>query len=126
MKGELQAEALADLSTGRLRSRKNELKEALVGNMEDHHRFMIHTHLNHIAMMEDLLSSVEQKIQEKIELHFKEEYELLKTIPSVQDSDGGEHGCLPHGDALLILVGDEPRQQRKCGEEETGNYHTRQ
>ena len=29
---------------------------------------------------------MEQKIQEKIELHFKEAYELLKTIPPVKDS----------------------------------------
>jgi transposase len=45
MKGELAPEAMADLSKGRLRNRKEELKEALVGNMEDHHRFMIQVHL---------------------------------------------------------------------------------
>ena len=71
MKGELKPEAMADLSKGRLRNRKAELKEALVGNMEDHHRFMIQAHLTHIAMMEELLATVEQKIQEKIERHFK-------------------------------------------------------
>ncbi len=86
MKGELQAEEMAGLSKGKLRNRKDELKEALVGNMEDHHRFMIQTHLAHIAMMGELLATMEQKIHEKIELHFKEEYELLKTIPPVQDS----------------------------------------
>ena len=37
-------------------------------------------------MMEELLATMEQKIHEKIEIHFKEEYELLKTIPPVQDS----------------------------------------
>jgi hypothetical protein len=39
MKGELQAEETAELSKGILRKRKAELKEALVGHMEDHHRF---------------------------------------------------------------------------------------
>ena len=43
-------------------------------------------HLSHIATMEELLSTVEQKMQEKIELHFKEEYEPLKTIPPVKDN----------------------------------------
>ena len=62
------------------------MKEALVGNMEDHHRFMIQTHLTHIAMMEGLLATVEKKIQETIERHFKKDYELLKTIPPVKDS----------------------------------------
>ena len=86
MKGELDPEAMADLSKGRLRKRKEELKEALVGNWEDHHTFMIRAHVSHIAMMEELLARIEEKIQEKIERHFKEEYELLKTIPAVKDS----------------------------------------
>jgi len=86
MRGELKPEAMAELSKGRLRSRKAEMKEALVGNMEDHHRFMIQAHLTHIAMVEELLATVEQKIQEKIERHFKKEYDLLRTIPPVKDS----------------------------------------
>ena len=86
MKGELKAEEMAELSKGRLRKRKEELKEALVGNVEDHHKRMIQTSLDHINAMEEIFSTVELKIQEQIELHFKEEYELLKTIPPVKDS----------------------------------------
>lgn len=86
MKGELQAEEMAELSKGKPRRKKEELKEALVGNMEEHHTFMVQASLSHIAMMEELLSTIEQKIQQKIERHFKEEYELLKTIPPVKDS----------------------------------------
>jgi len=62
MRGELKPEAMAELTKGRLRNRKAEMKEALVGNMEDHHRFMIQAHLTHIAMMEGLFATVEQKI----------------------------------------------------------------
>ena len=86
MKGDLKAEEMADLSKGKLRSRKEELREALVGNMNDHHRFMIQAHLSHIETMEKLLLPLEEKIQEKINLHFKEEYELLKTIPPIGES----------------------------------------
>ena len=86
MRGELKPEAMAELTKGKLRSRKAEMKEALVGNMEDHHRFMIQAHLTHIAMMEGLLATIEKKIQEKIERHFKIEYDLLRTIPPVKDS----------------------------------------
>jgi transposase len=86
IKGELKAEEMAELSKGRLRKRKEELKEALVGNVEDHHKRMIQTSLDHINAMEEIFSTVELKIQEQIELHFKEEYELLKTIPPVKDS----------------------------------------
>lgn len=77
---------MAELSKGKPRRKKEELKEALVGNMEEHHTFMVQASLSHIAMMEELLSTIEQKIQQKIERHFKEEYELLKTIPPVKDS----------------------------------------
>ena len=69
-----------------MRNRKEELKEALVGTMEEHHRRMIRTSLEHIKAMEEILVTVEQKIQEKIERHFKNEFELLKTIPPVKDS----------------------------------------
>ncbi len=86
MKGELRPDEMAELSKGKLRQRKEELKEALVENMEDHHKRMIQTSLKHINTMEGILSPVELKIQKQIELHFKEEYELLKTIPAVKDS----------------------------------------
>jgi transposase len=86
MKGDLKAEEMADLSKGKLRSRKEELREALVGNMNDHHRFMVQAHLSHIETMEKLLLVLEEKIEEKINLHFKEEFELLKTIPPIGES----------------------------------------
>lgn len=47
---------------------------------------MIQASLSHIGMVEELFLTVEQKTQEKIERHFKEEFELLKTIPPVKDS----------------------------------------
>lgn len=86
MKGNLKAEEMAELSKGRLRRRKDDLKEALVGHMEEHHTFMIKASLGHMKAIEEILSTLEQKIQEKIKLHFKEEYDLLKTIPPVKDS----------------------------------------
>src|SRR5512136_2453579 len=41
MKGDLGADAMAELSKGRWRNRKEELQEALVGNVREHHKFMI-------------------------------------------------------------------------------------
>jgi transposase len=86
MKGDLTAEEMAELSKGRLRKRKDELKEALVGHMEEHHTFMIKASLGHIKAVEEILATLEQRIQEKIERHFKKEYELLQTIPSVKEN----------------------------------------
>ena len=47
LKGELEPEEMAELSKGRLRKRKEELKEARVGNVEEHHKHMIRTSLGH-------------------------------------------------------------------------------
>ncbi|HYA13744.1 MAG TPA: IS110 family transposase [Syntrophales bacterium] len=86
MKGKLQIGEMAELSKGRLRRRKEELKEALVGNMQTHHKFMIKESLEHIKAMEERISVLEYEIQEKIGRHFKEEYELLQTIPGVKEN----------------------------------------
>jgi len=86
LKGELRPDQMAELSKGKLRRRKEELKEALVGKVEEHHKRMIRTSLEHIDAMEEIFLSVEQKIQEKIDLHFKEAFELLKTIPPIKDA----------------------------------------
>ncbi|MBA4417579.1 MAG: IS110 family transposase [Syntrophus sp. (in: bacteria)] len=86
MKGDLEVGEMAELSKGKLRKKKDDLKEALVGHMETHHVFMIKASLNHIRALEEILSTMEQKITEKIDLHYKEEYKLLQTIPPVKDS----------------------------------------
>ncbi|MGO9138588.1 MAG: hypothetical protein ACLP9S_19090 [Syntrophales bacterium] len=47
---------MAELSKGRLRRRKEELKEALVGKMQEDHKFMIKVSLGHIKAIEEELS----------------------------------------------------------------------
>ncbi len=84
IKGKLRAEEMAELSKGRLRQKRGDLKEALVGEVREHHKFMIQASLKHIRAMEKILSSIERKIQEKIDRQYKEEYALLQTIPGVK------------------------------------------
>jgi transposase len=66
MKGNRNAEELAELSKGRLRRRKEELTEALTGQMEEHHTFMIRASLGHMKVTEAILTTLEQRIQEII------------------------------------------------------------
>jgi transposase len=84
IKGELEPEEMVELSKGRLRQKRGALKEALVGQVREHHKFMIKVSLKHIRAMGKILSDIERKIQEKIDRHYKEEYELLQTIPGVK------------------------------------------
>lgn len=84
IKGKLEAEEMAELSKGRLRQKREDLKETLVGKVREHHKFMIRASLKHIRAMEKILLGIERKIQEKIDRHHKEEYALLQTIPGVK------------------------------------------
>ena len=60
MAGTLDTEAISDLAVGKLKSKKEELKKALVGNFHEHHRFMIKASLDHIESLEKII--VEDKI----------------------------------------------------------------
>jgi transposase len=127
LKGELRPDEMAELSKGKLRRRKEELKEALVGNVEEHHKRMIRTCLEHINAMEEIFSTVEQKIQEKLELHFKEEYELLKTIPPVKDSAsviiaeiGVNMNLFPTEGHLSSWAGMSPGNNESAGKKKSG------
>ena len=127
LKGDLDAEAMAELSKGRLRNRKEELKEALVGKVEEHHKRMIRTSLEHIKAMEGILITVEQKIQQQIDLHFKEEFKLLKTVPPVKDSAsviiaemGVNMDLFPTEDHLSSWAGMSPGNNESAGKKKSG------
>lgn len=47
---------------------------------------MIKASLKHIRAMEKILLGIERKIREKIERDYKEEYELLQSIPGVKEN----------------------------------------
>ena len=115
MKGDLKPEEMAELSKGRLRRRKEDLKEALMGRMDTHHTFMIRASLEHMKAIGVILSDLEQKIEEILSLHCTEEYELLQTIPPVKDSAsviiaeiGINMGLFPT--EMHLSSWDEPRQ----------------
>lgn len=85
MKGELRIEEISDLARGRLRKKREEIKEALVGNFGSHHKFMIKASLNHIRSIEEIIEKIDKEIDEKIN-KYREEYELLQSIPGVDSN----------------------------------------
>lgn len=89
--GGLSIEEMCDLSRGRLKKKRQEIKEALVGNFQEHHKFMIKASLTHIKSMERIISELDLEIDKKLE-RYREEYDLLQTIPGVKE----------HGAASLI------------------------
>lgn len=87
MTGELTPEEMSGFARGKLRKKKDAIREALVGRITKHHIFMIHTSLEHIKSVEKLMAEIDRQVDEKLTA-YRAEYELLQTIPGVK-----EHGA---------------------------------
>lgn len=77
--------------------------------------------------MEEILFTMEQKIQENIERHFKEEYELLKTLPPMKDSAsviiaemGVDMDLFPTDGHLSSWAGMSPGNNESAGKKKPG------
>ncbi|HAM52118.1 MAG TPA: hypothetical protein DCP92_16045 [Nitrospiraceae bacterium] len=128
MRGKLGAEEMAELSKGRLRQKREDLKEALVGEVREHHKFMIRVSLRHIRAMEKILLGIEQKIREKIERDYKEEDELLQTIPGVKENAstviaeiGVDMDVFPDEMHLSSWAGMSPGNNESAGKKKPGS-----
>jgi transposase len=128
VKGKLEAEEMAELSKGRLRRKREHLKEALMGEVREHHKFMIKVSLKHIRAMEKILLGVERKIREKIERDYKEEDELLQTIPGVKENAstviaeiGVDMDIFPNEMHLSSWSGVSPGNNESAGKKKPGS-----
>jgi transposase len=84
MSGNFDTDSLAELAVGRLKGKKEKLKEALQGYFRDHHGFMIQASLDHIASLEKIIADLDRQISEKLKDYHRER-ELLASIPGVKE-----------------------------------------
>ncbi len=82
LEGETDPSVLADLARGRLREKRALLEEALRGWMQDHHRFMLLEHLEHIDYLDEAIARFSATIEQRLQADL-EAIELLDTIPGV-------------------------------------------
>ena len=80
--GEKDAEKLANMSLGRLREKIPDLKNALEGNIEEHHIFMLQALMEQIESLEKMINKYEKRIEE-ITRPFESAIALLDTIPGI-------------------------------------------
>jgi transposase len=96
--GEQDPQRLADLAQRRLRDKLPQLREALEGHVDEHHRFMLRLHFAHLDHLEQMISELEQRIDQVLQsptltasqpgddaLPFPEAVALLITIPGVDE-----------------------------------------
>ncbi len=122
LRGELTPEEMSCLARGKLRKKKNALREALVGKVTKHHVFMIKASLEHIKSIEKLIVGIDGEIEIKLERHRKE-YELLQTIPGVKEQGaasilaeiGTDMERFPTEDHLSSWAGMSPGNNESAG-----------
>ncbi|GER93783.1 IS110 family transposase [hot springs metagenome] len=83
IKGELTIKEMSELVRGKLKKKKDRIIEALMGKFTEHHKFMIEASLQHIKATEELITKIDEQIEEKLK-NYKQQYELLQTIPGVK------------------------------------------
>lgn len=82
LQDEKDVDVLVQLCHARIKSKGENLREALVGNLTDHHKFMIRAIRNSIASIDKLIADIDQQI-EKQTANYSVELELLQTIPGI-------------------------------------------
>lgn len=80
--GQSDPNGLVQLRRGKLKASEQELREALDGRVRDHHRFLLRLHLDQIDALEKAVRTIERRL-EVVLSPFREELELLTTIPGV-------------------------------------------
>jgi transposase len=83
MGGEQDAEVLAALARGRLRAKLPDLRKALEGRVQPHHRFLLQHILAHIDFLEQSITQVEQEIEQHLR-PFEEAVDLVQSITGLQ------------------------------------------
>lgn len=81
--GERRGEVLADLARGRMRSKTDDLSQALQGRFDDHHGLMCRLHLDHIDHLEEMIARLDAKVEQMM-VPFTVQRDLLVTVPGVK------------------------------------------
>lgn len=66
VEGQTDPAILVSLAQGKLREKQDLLAKALVGTVNDHHRFMLMQHLTHIDYLDEAIERLDQQIRDKI------------------------------------------------------------
>lgn len=82
IRGQDDPELLADLAKRRLRAKLPQLRQALLGKVTDHHRFLLRTLLEQVDALHKLIDSYSQRIEEEM-APFASARDRLQTIPGV-------------------------------------------
>lgn len=82
--GETDPDELAELAVGKLRAKKEELRQALNGHFGPTHAFLVKEILSHLEHLEQMLNRLNEEINRQLQ-PYQAEVQLLQTIPGVKE-----------------------------------------
>ena len=100
--GQTDPAILADLARGRLKAKRAQLQEALVGTLKPHHRFMLTEHLALIDTLDEAIARATKEIEARMGPPDPE----TKGSVDVAEEEGQEHqemAPLPWDEAVRLL-----------------------
>jgi len=80
--GHTHPDTLADLAKGKLRKKLPELKKALQGRFEAHHRFMLEHILNHIDFLDEAVEKITEEVAART-APFDDLIRLMDAVPGI-------------------------------------------
>jgi len=80
--GETDPAALANLARGRLRSKRDQLEQAVVGRFSPHHAFLISEQLSHLDYLEEAMARISAEIEQRLQDE-NAVIDLLDTVPGI-------------------------------------------
>jgi transposase len=120
--GETDPDRLVDLTRGRLKASRADLRDALHGRLTDHHRFMIKLHLTQLDALETAIATIEARIGDALG-PFRAAVSLLTTMPGLSETTarvliaeiGADMSRFPTVGHLISWAGFCPRLDESAG-----------
>ncbi|MBK5106148.1 MAG: IS110 family transposase [Burkholderiales bacterium] len=120
--GESDPAKLARLANYRLKTSQEKLREALRGRVTNHHRFLLHLHLNQIDGLDASIASIDLQVEAGI-APFRAAVELVTSVPGVGvlgaqvivSEIGTDMSRFPSDGHLISWAGICPRNDESAG-----------
>ncbi len=127
IEGQLTPEAMAELSKGRLRNKREQLTKALEGRVKAHHRFLLTELLCQIDSLDETLERFDEQIEQYCR-PFEAAVALLDTIPGVGRETaelivseiGADMSPFPTANHLAAWAGLAPGNHESAGKRRSG------
>ena len=127
LEGEMSPQEMAELARGKMRPKIPQLVDALEGRVNEHHRFLIRMHLEHLGYLEQAIAQLQQRIDEKIK-PYRHQIDLIRSTPGFNTisaqhvfvETGGDISLFPSEGHLASWAGLCPGNNESAGKRKSG------